>query len=311
MPTTVAAAGRHPSKLRLLAAFTLMVTVWSGAFIAVKVASVEAPPLLIALLRASATAAALAPFAAWEMRGRLRSSMLRGDAWRFVLSALTGVTVNQVCFIVGVSNTSVAHSSIVLSLGPMLVLLAAVIARQERATARQFTGMAVAMSGVVWLQLGGSGGGAASSFGDFIAFLSAAAFAVYSIVNKRLAERYGGGFINATGFAVGALGMLPLGLWAASGVAIAQFSARVWLAIAYMVVFQGVVGYSCFYYLLSHVRATQVSLFSYIQPVEATLMAWLLLGEPVTLTAVVAGAIVLAGVWLTMKSPGTADARLR
>src|SRR5258708_6270385 len=106
--------------------------------------------MFAALLRAAGTAVALVPLAIWEARRNPRPRFQRADAPRLLAAALTGITVNQICYIVGISNTSVAHSSLVFSLRPMLVLLVAVIAGQERADVRHFAGMALAMAGVGW-----------------------------------------------------------------------------------------------------------------------------------------------------------------
>ena len=292
----------RPSTLKLVLAFAVMVTVWSLSFVVVKIVTQEVPPLFAALLRAAGTAIALAPFAVWAQRKNAHARFQRADLPRLIATAVTGVTINQVCFIVGVSSTSVAHSSIVLALSPMLVLLAAAIAGQERAGIGQFVGMAVALAGVAWLQVSRSQAGSASTAGDVVAFLSASAFGVYSVLNKQLTAHYGGAFINAACFAIGALAMAPLGLWAGRVADVTHWSARVWMGLAYMVVFQGVVGYQAFFYLLTHVPATRVSMYSYIQPLEATLFAWMLLAEPVTLSVGVGGLLVFAGVWLTVRA---------
>ena len=81
-----------------------------------------------------------------------------------------------------------------------------------------------------------------------------------------------------------------------------HLSARAWWGLAYLVLFTGVLAYSLFYYLLTHAPATKVALYNYIQPLEATLFAWLLLGEPVTLEVAGGGLLVFAGVWLSARA---------
>ena len=301
-PTSPAATAR-PSNLRLALVFAVMVTVWSLSFVVVKVVTQEVPPLVAALVRAAGTALVLGPIALWDARKNPHARFQRADLPRLIAVALTGITFNQVCFVVGVSMTSVVHSSIVLSLAPMLVLLVAVLAGQERASVPQFAGMAVAMTGVGWLQVSRSEGAVASPLGDLLAFLSAALFAVYSVLNKQLTARYGGTLINAASFAIGAVCMAPFGLWAAPSVDLIHLSARAWWGLAYLVLFTGVLAYSLFYYLLTHAPATKVALYTYIQPLEATLFAWILLAEPVTLAVAAAGLLVFAGVWLSAKTP--------
>ena len=52
----------------------------------------------------------------------------------------------------------------------------------------------------------------------------------------------------------------------------------------------------------SAVSATRISAFSYAQPVMGTTLAALLLGEPLTFALLIAGALVLAGVYVTERS---------
>jgi drug/metabolite transporter (DMT)-like permease len=70
----------------------------------------------------------------------------------------------------------------------------------------------------------------------------------------------------------------------------------------YLIVVHSVICYLIFYYLLMHAPASRVSLFSYIQPVLASLFAWLLLSEPVTAAVAAGGALVTAGVWLAERA---------
>jgi drug/metabolite transporter (DMT)-like permease len=70
-------------------------------------------------------------------------------------------------------------------------------------------------------------------------------------------------------------------------------------AIAYLVVFGSVVGYSAYSYALRHASATIVGTYAYVNPVIAVLLGWLLLREPVTARTFVAmGMILVAVVWI-------------
>jgi drug/metabolite transporter (DMT)-like permease len=67
----------------------------------------------------------------------------------------------------------------------------------------------------------------------------------------------------------------------------------------YMAVFSSIVAHVIYYWALSHLPASRVASFSYLQPLVATVLAVPALGEPVTPPVVAGGALVLAGVWLT------------
>ena len=72
-------------------------------------------------------------------------------------------------------------------------------------------------------------------------------------------------------------------------------------AMAYLVVFGSILGYSAYSYALRHASATIVGTYAYVNPVIAVLLGWLLLREPITSRTVVAMALILgAVVWIQL-----------
>ena len=96
----------------------------------------------------------------------------------------------------------------------------------------------------------------------------------------------GGGAIALVGFA--------LGEWSAW-----HLTPRGIGAIAYLVVFGSILGYSAYTYALRHASPTMVGTYAYVNPVIAVLLGWLILREPVTARTFVAMAMILgAVVWI-------------
>jgi drug/metabolite transporter (DMT)-like permease len=72
-------------------------------------------------------------------------------------------------------------------------------------------------------------------------------------------------------------------------------------AIAYLVVFGSILGYSAYSYALRHASATIVGTYAYVNPVIAVLLGWLLLAEPITARTMIAMTmIVVAVVWIQL-----------
>src|SRR5881275_1775373 len=70
-------------------------------------------------------------------------------------------------------------------------------------------------------------------------------------------------------------------------------------AIAYLVVFGSILGYSAYTYALRHASPTIVGTYAYVNPVIAVLLGWLILREPVSARTFVAMALILgAVVWI-------------
>jgi drug/metabolite transporter (DMT)-like permease len=69
-------------------------------------------------------------------------------------------------------------------------------------------------------------------------------------------------------------------------------------ALAYLIVFGSIVGYTAYGYALSHASATVVGTYAYVNPVVAVLLGWLILHEPITLRTIAAMALILGAVLL-------------
>jgi len=84
-------------------------------------------------------------------------------------------------------------------------------------------------------------------------------------------------------------------------------------AIAYLVVFGSILGYSAYTYALRHASPTIVGTYAYVNPVIAVLLGWLILAEPVTARTFVAMALIVgAVVWIQLshkirRTAGPAD----
>jgi drug/metabolite transporter (DMT)-like permease len=74
-------------------------------------------------------------------------------------------------------------------------------------------------------------------------------------------------------------------------------------ALAYLVVFGSIVGYSAYTYALRNASATIVGTYAYVNPVIAVLLGWLLLHEPVTARTFLAMALIIGAVlWIQLFS---------
>src|SRR5207253_5612135 len=72
-------------------------------------------------------------------------------------------------------------------------------------------------------------------------------------------------------------------------------------AMAYLVVFGSILGYSAYTYALRHASATIVGTYAYVNPVIAVLLGWLILSEPVTARTFLAMSLILGAViWIQL-----------
>jgi drug/metabolite transporter (DMT)-like permease len=282
---------------------TLMTIFWSLNYIAAKVALRSFPPVFYACLRMLIAGVLMIVMYVFWVRKRPEGAIHKWP-WRDLL-ILSGVGVigmvgNQIFFVAGMSRTSVAHASLVIATTPVQVLLFAWLRGLERLTALKIAGMSMAIGGVAVLNLApGRSAHGASVAGDLLIFLCASSFAMYTVLGKERMRKFGTIPVNALGFGVSAVLLLvPVLSWSRD-FNFAAVPALGWWMLAYMAGISSVLCYIIFSYSLEHLPASRVSSFSYAQPFIASLCAWWLLGEPVTLPVAVGGLMVLGGVWLT------------
>ncbi|MEM1214909.1 MAG: EamA family transporter [Bacteroidota bacterium] len=78
-------------------------------------------------------------------------------------------------------------------------------------------------------------------------------------------------------------------------------------AMIYLVLFGSIVAFSAFNYLLSKVSPEQVATSTYVNPVVALLLGWWLNNEVITNQSMVAGAVLLTGVFFINRGKGQAQ----
>ncbi len=287
----------------LYALLFLMVAFWSGNYIAGKIALREFSPMLLAGLRIGFAGLMMLPLYAWERTvgrpARPPQAMSLPHILQLLLLGLFGVTLNQVFFVVGLSRTSVAHAAILIGLTPIQVLIIARLRGQERITPRKALGMAIALAGVAVLKAFDPPGGAGATWtGDFVVLLAGLSFALFTVFGKEVTGQYSNITMNTYAYVGGGLALLPLTLWEAGHQPLTHASAGAWLAALYMALFPSVIAYLIYYHALAHMTASRVAAFSYLQPVFASAMGVVILGETLGAPVIAGGLVILTGVYL-------------
>jgi drug/metabolite transporter (DMT)-like permease len=289
--------------LALYLLIVLMTALWSGNYIIGKIALRQFPPLLLSGLRVTLAGCFIGPVYWWTGKKAGQSPRWgMGDLPILIYLGLFGVALNQLFFVMGLSRTSVAHAAILIALTPICVLLIAALLGMERITSRKLAGMIIALAGVGILNafpVSTGPGSRPTLLGDFLTFLAALTFSLFTVIGKRVTERHSSVTVNTFAYVGGALALGPITAWEASRFSFAGVTASGWLSLTYMALFPSVVCYLIYYHALKHISASRVSAFSYLQPVLAMVMAVVILGEHVTLPLVAAAAVIFAGVYMT------------
>jgi len=300
---------RAPSRLAIAAAIAILVLVWAVNFIAAKIGLLYLPPFAMASFRVVLAGVFMIPvyFSCLRLKAFAEAAVLRRrglalrDFWTFLYLGFFGVCVNQMCFTIGLYFTPVSHAAVIVGLGPIYILILAVLFRLERATGHKVVGMLIALTGVAVLASeNGISLHAASIEGDAITMTGSIGFAMYVVLGKRVAEKYDTLTMTAFNHFAGALIVLLVAIhegWTLSAGGHWHQPWRVWAAVVYMAIFSSALAYVFYYWLLRYLEASQLAAFTYLLPVLATILGILWLGEKGSWGQVLGGVMALYGVY--------------
>lgn len=277
---------------------------WASNIVAGKVALTGFDPLALAQLRmAGAAILYLLLYVVW--RGRPRLQLGKPEWLMLALMALTGITLNQICYIDGLARTSVTHTGLIQAIGPVMVLLLSASMGMESLSHGKIIGMAISFVGVALLLLERPAQGSGANWlGDLIVLAAGGFFAYYTILVKKSATRYDPLTSNALVFGLGAIFLIPVCLHSVVQIRWSQMPLHAWLGLAYMVLFGSFVAYLIYAFALEKLSASTVAAFAYLQPLMAALMGMWLVGEKISLSVVLGGALILFGVYFTERARG-------
>lgn len=305
-----ASSGRAPARPIVGASIALVMSIWTLNFIAAKIGLRALPALTLATFRVVLAGLVMLPCylicsrlrAFSEAARNSRRALTLRDIWTFLYMGFFGVTVNQVCFTAGLRYTSVSHASVIVGMGPIYTLVFAVYFKLEAATWRKAVGMAIALAGIaVMASEDGISAHSPSPLGDAITMTGSIGFALYMVLGKRLGGRFDPLTMTAFSHYAGALIVLPVAIHRAVALGATQNWRAVawagWVAMLYMAIFSSAVAYVIYFWLLRYLEASQLSAFSYLLPVAATILGTLWLGEKGTYLQILGGILALCGVY--------------
>lgn len=276
-----------------LAALLSLYMIWGSTYYAMRVALETLPPFLMAGPRFVLAGAVM--YAWLRSRGASAPSRAQWVASAKV-SVLLLVVGNGAIAIAQRGSVSSSTSAVVVASMP---IWAAVFARGfgVRSSGREWIGLLLGFAGVVLLRLGG----ALRFDGPAIVLLAAPiAWAFGSVWMKKLPLPEGI-MASATQMITGGAAMLLLA--AATGERlVAVPSTRSLLAVAYLMVFGSIVGFTAYNWLLRNVRPALATSYAYVNPIVALAIGAWLGGEPVGLLTVGAAAVSLLGVALISRA---------
>lgn len=211
-----------------------------------------------------------------------------------------GVVFNQGLFLVGLNMTTPANSAIILSTNPVFAFVFAAILLKEKITFLKGTGLAMGLSGVLMLILqNGTPSVESSTFlGDICSLGNAVSWAFYTVIIKRMLEKYHPVTVMKWTFVFGMLANVPAGYREWSTMDWTSIPLIAWIEIGFVVIFATYLGYILNMFGLRRLSPTVVSIYTYTQPLIAAYVASLLGQDHINPVMVISALLIFAGVFV-------------
>jgi drug/metabolite transporter (DMT)-like permease len=224
----------------------------------------------------------------------------RSDLPRFLLCALTGVAINQLLFIKGLTLTTPIHAALLILATPVFILLIAFVLRTEKLSLLKISGLLFAIGGAALLILSRESSAIASNLivGDVLVLINAVSYAFYFILVKPLMQKYKPLHVIRWVFTFGTIMMLPF-CWSSfietnwSSFTLYHFAGLIFV----------VLGATFFAYLfniygLQHLSASATGAYIYLQPLFSAIISIVFLKEEPALYKLLAALLIFGGVYL-------------
>lgn len=234
------------------------------------------------------------------------------DLGMLFLCALCGITLNQSLFMSGLNLTSPIDASIIATAGPIYVMLLAALILKEPITGQKIIGVLLGVAGAVMLILstGASGHQSSGLAGNLRIVASNLLYSIYVVLSRPLSRRYSAVTIMKWMFLFSALILFPLMYRQVADAPAFHREALDWTelgAIFYVLMFATFIPYLLIPMSLKRLRPTTVSMYNYIQPIIASLLAILMGQDSFSVDKLLSAALVFVGVYLVTQSKSRED----
>jgi drug/metabolite transporter (DMT)-like permease len=278
--------GQGRGELGVYAILVALAAIWGGSFLFQRVAAKDFGPFPMVEVRLALGALVLLPFLVRERARFTRSRWL----------ALIGIgalntTLPFLLFAWGAERAPAGISAISNSMAVPFAALAAFFVFGERVGARRAIALLAGLVGVAVLASGhvaGSNIGAAVAAGTLAALM----YGVSANLLKRYLSDLPPAALAAAALLCGAIELAPpaFAAWPATPIPVHS-----WVSVVALGVFCTGTAYALYFRLIQRIGAPRAAMVTWLVPVCGVAWGWLFLGEPLTLSMAVGGALILGG----------------
>jgi drug/metabolite transporter (DMT)-like permease len=272
---------------------------WGGTFVAGRFLAVDAHPVSAAFFRFAIASVCLL-IAVFKIEGHLPKIDFR-QGMAVVALGMTGILAYNLFFFNGLALIGAGRAALIIALNPVAITLCSVLIYRERLPLSRIMGIPLSVFGALVVITRGhplmilSGG---VGRGELLISGCVLSWTLYSIIGKTAMRGLSPLAAVCWSSTVGTLLLLVPALFYGSFAEAQHFSWPVWLSIAYLGLFGTVVGFLWYFEGIKSIGPSRAAVFINFVPVSAVLLATLLLDEPLDVSLLGGGFLVVLGAYL-------------
>ena len=284
-------------------ALLLMILIWGSNFSIVKVALRDFPEIAFNAMRmivGSAVFLSVIAFTSNRTEGGSPRPKVTARDWReLTFLGAIGTFLYQLCFVAGVGRTSVGNSSLIIGMSPVAIAIMSAAAGHERIKPMRWAGVLIALFGL-YLVVGHSLDLTGATWrGDALMIAGMICWALFSVASQPVLKRHSPLIVIGFAFSIGgALYVLTLLPWLLR-VQWGSVSALSWMLMLASALLSLNLSYWIWYTGLQKLGGSRTSVYSYLTPIVAMIVAAFWIGEPISSNQIAGAAAIFAGLLIT------------
>ena len=256
----------------------------------------EAPSGIIAFYRLLFTLCFLIPALLCRKKERKQLWQLSARQWRLAVISGALLAIHWVMWFESLRYTSVASSTVLVSLQPLFSILWGGLLLHETVTKQGMAGVFLAIAGSVIIGWGDFQVSGAAFWGDVLSFASAGVISLHFLVGQILRKELDVLPYTAVCYSASTVCLAVYAL--VTGQPFTGYSLQTWGCFAGLALFATVGGQCVFNLLLKYLPATAVTMGILGEPVGTILLAFLIFGERIVMQQALGMFCILGGLWI-------------
>lgn len=276
--------------------------IWGANFVVAKITLQEFPPMTLAFFRFAFASLFLAPFFFAQSK---KVKIDKKDLPKLILVGILIITLNIAFFFEGIKRTTAIDASVLILISPILSVLFGWWFLKEKVYLINLLGVILGLIGALTIiglpqLITGNFSSQTATIGNILIILASVVWVIGAIVSKPLLNKYPTLIVTAIAFMVGTLTFfIPAASeyfqnpsWTSQVTVLGIFG------VVYMTLLSSISAYFLFEWGLAKTSVYKADLFHYIEPFVAASLAVTILGEHISASFLIGGALIAVSAYL-------------